>query len=306
MALNLALVVMTCLCGAADSASAPAVGQGNWIFLDNGQIRIGIKRSSGAAIGWLSAGGAKRNLINHFDHGRLVQQSYYGQRDGSLWAGKPWRWNPVQGGGYRGESARVLELKADSSRIYARTRPCHWATGKQLDDVTMEEWIRLDGPVAHVRFRFTYRGTRAHPAVDQETPAFFAEPDLETLVVYDGEKPWTGAPVSRSTPGWPNEGRRMTEGWAAYVDDKDFGAGVYVPIASRLTCYRYQEKGSACSYFAPLATFAVKPGLVFEYDLYLAVGTSEQIRQAFRAVRQLRERPRATTPTSRPASLPGL
>jgi hypothetical protein len=48
----------------------------NWVYLDNGTIRLGVKRSSGAGIAWLSASGSKENLLDHFDHGRLIQQSY--------------------------------------------------------------------------------------------------------------------------------------------------------------------------------------------------------------------------------------
>ena len=263
-------------------------GSTNWVFLDNGQIRLGVKTTSGAAIGWLSASGATRNLLNHFDHGRLVQQSYYGNADGSLWAKKPWRWNPVQGGDYQGRAATLLELKAEPAKLYAKTRPRHWASGADLPDVTMEEWITLTGRVARVRFRFSYSGHDRHVARDHEIPAFFAEPDLATLVLYDGDHPWTGAAPNRSQPGWPNEARRMTEHWAAYVGTNNFGVGAYVPLATNLTCYRFAAghpaKQGACSYFAPVTKFAITPGLVFAYDLYLTVGTAEEMRETFRKI----------------------
>ena len=87
------------------------------------------------------------------------------------------------------------------------------------------------------------------------------------MVLYDGDAPWAGAPVSRSKPGWPNEGRKMGENWAMCVDDNDFGLGVYVPIAEKLTSYRFSERGKpgACSYFAPLTRFAITPGKDFRY-----------------------------------------
>jgi hypothetical protein len=175
----------------------------------------------------------------------------------------------------------VLELRVDKTSLYAKTQPRHWANGAELSEVTMEEWITLDGRVAHVRFKMTYTGQHRHAVADQEIPAFFAEPDLSTLVLYDGGKPWTGDAVSRSMPGWPNEGRRMAENWACYVDKNDFGVGAYVPVAEKLTCYRYQGGKSSCSYFAPLTRFSVIPGFSFEYDLYLTVGTSKEIRDCF-------------------------
>jgi hypothetical protein len=281
------LAVELPVCAIAEQLAAPvaAGGTNDWVFLDNGQLRLGVKKTSGAGIAWLSRSGSPRNLLNHYDHGRLVQQSYYGDRDGSQWAGKPWRWNPVQGGDWQGHAAKVLELKATATTLESKTMPKHWASGADVPEMTMEQRIALEGNVAGVHFAMRYTGRHAHAPADHELPAFFAEPDLATLVLYDGNKPWTGAPVSRSKPGWPNEARRMTENWAAYVDDKDFGVGAFVPVTTRLTCYRYQAAPSSCSYFAPLKTFALTPGLVFEYDVFLTVGTSHEIRETFRRLK---------------------
>jgi hypothetical protein len=258
-----------------------------WVFLDNGLVRIGVKRTSGAGIGWLSISGSQRNTINDWDGGRLVQQSYYGQADGSLWDKQPWRYNPVQGGDWRGSGARVLELQVGTNSIYAKTLPKHWANGTDLPEVTMEEWITLTGKVARVHFKMTYSGTNSHPAWTQEVPAFFTEPDLDTLVLYDGSKPWTGDSLNRSKPGWPNESRKITEHWAAYVDKNDFGVGGFVPIADTLTCYRFgngQREHGSCSYFAPLVKFAIVPGKIFEYDLFLTLGKSAEIRETFHQI----------------------
>ena len=264
----------------------------NLVFIDNGQIKLGVKDSSGAGIAWFSESGSQRNLLNHFDHGRLVQQSYYGKADGSLWGKTPWRWNPVQGGGYKGRPATVLELRSEQSSIYAKTRPRHWATEADLPEVLMEEWITLSNRAAHVRFKMSYTGTESHGKNAQEIPAFFAEPDLSTLVVYEGDKPWSNDTLSRTQPGWPNESRKIAEHWAAYVDANNFGIGAYVPAAQSLTCYRYAvgktSKQGACSYFAPITYFAITPGFIFEYDLFLTLGTVEQIRQTFRTLHEAR------------------
>jgi hypothetical protein len=188
----------------------------------------------------------------------------------------------VQGGDWKGGGATVLDFTNDSQSLYAKTMGVHWASGVKLPGVILEEWITLTGRVAHVRFKLTYQGTNSYHSASQEIPAFFADASLNTLVHYDGERPWTGAAISRSQPGWPNEGRRMTENWAAYVNDEDFGIGAYVPVASHLTCYRFKGKGKAgCSYFAPLTNFAIRPGFIFVYDVYLTVGTSGEIRSEF-------------------------
>lgn len=257
----------------------------DFLFIDNGTLHLGVKQSSGAGIAWFSQSGINQNLINHWDRGRLIQQSYYGNEDGSLWNKQPWRWNPVQGGDWRGSGAKVLEIRFTTNTLYSKTLPKNWAGGQDLTNTVMEQWITLTGAVAHVRFKFSYTGTDVHAERDQEIPAVFVEPEFKNLVLYDGDKTWTGAPLHRSVPGWPNEGRKMTEHWAAYVNDEDFGIGVFVPVANRLTCYRFgdgkREKG-ACSYFAPLTVFSITPGFVFEYNAYLTIGTVDQIRERFK------------------------
>lgn len=112
----------------AQALSKSSVGSqsDDWIFMDNGMLRLGALRSSGGAIAFLAESGSTRNLLNHFDRGRLIQQSYYGDSDGSFWHTRPWRYNPVQGGDYRGKSSRLLELRAESSSLYARSIPLHW------------------------------------------------------------------------------------------------------------------------------------------------------------------------------------
>lgn len=259
----------------------------DFVFLENASLKLGLKKSSGAGIGWLSRGGGP-NLLDHYDHGRLVQQSYYGKVDGSKWAEKPWRWNPVQGGDYQGRASEVLALSHTATTLQARIRPRHWATGQLLHDCEMEQRVRLDGGVAIVHFRFRYTGAESHPECDQEVPAVFLHPSLGTLVHYAGEDPWTGGRLQRSRPGWPNETRRIPEGWAAYVNDNGIGVGVSVPIATSLTCYRFgarPDAPSACSYFAPLVRFAIAPGLDFSYEAALTIGTADEIRSAFQARR---------------------
>ncbi len=56
----------------------------DFAFIDNGELRLGVKKSSGAGIAFLARSATGENLINHWDRGRLVQQSYYGAKDASL------------------------------------------------------------------------------------------------------------------------------------------------------------------------------------------------------------------------------
>lgn len=254
------------------------------IYLDNGTLKLGVRKDRGASISYLSPSGSGRNVLNAYDTGRCVQQSYYGKRDGSFWGKTPWRWNPVQGGHYLGAPAAIQALEVKDGRLYSRTTPKHWATGADIPEMIMEQWIELLGSQAHVRFRMTYHGSEKHPESHQEVPAFFADAELKHLVFYEGEHPWTGERLTRVVPGWPNENRRFDERWAAYVDDNDWGVGLLNAPVAEATTYRYTPDGAPmeaqCSYFAPVATFAIEPGMTWDYDVHLIIGDVAEIRAA--------------------------
>ncbi|MCW1923627.1 hypothetical protein OKA05_13765 [Luteolibacter arcticus] len=269
------------------SAEEPAKGEK---FLSNGEVKIGVDLSSGGSVFWLSELPGDRNLLNHFDRGRFIQQSYYGKPDGSKWVEKPWRWNPVQGGDFKGKPARVLETRVEGGELYVKSVPVNWAGGQDVEDCRMEEWIKLEGKIAKIRFRFTYTGNEEHPPAHQELPAVFIDHAFPDLVCYSGAKPWTGEPLSVRQPGWPNESCKATEEWAAYVGPDGRGMGVYFPGNSELTCYRYTgengPKGAGCSYFAPVRTMQIKPGFVHDYTIHLSIGTAKELRERFSGIRK--------------------
>jgi hypothetical protein len=290
------------LAAAAGAAPEPA-GTNRYLFVSDGRLRVGIDLQSGGAICHVSRGDDRSNLINHYDRGRFIQQSYYGNRDGSSWADKPWRWNPVQGGDYRGKPARILALSNDTTWVWCRSVPVHWATGAEIADAVMEEDIRIVEGTARVIYRFRYDGTEKHPATDHEVPAVFVDAACSNLVFYAGDAPWTGDKVSRRIPGWPNEGAALNENWAAYLDRTGRGLGIYVPGVDRMTCYRYvvgSETGPdapSCSYFAPLVKFAITPGLDHRYELFIHAGPLTDIRAMFARIRNARNRGAGTADT---------
>jgi hypothetical protein len=258
-------------------------------WLTNSAFKVGLDTSSGGAIAWIGEAEGKRNLINNFDRGRLVQQSWYGREDGSRWSKQPWRWNPVQGGDWQGKSAKILEQRYGADESYVKSQPVHWATGEELSDCVMEQTVKLQSEWIHVRYRFQYSGLQIHPPHHQELPAFFVDASLATLVTYEGASPWTGDALSRHRPGFPNEYKPMTEHWAAYVDDRDYGIGCFVPVANQLTCYRYGTdpvNPDSCSYFAPIRTLAIEANFQFEYDVWISIGTIPHLRDRFARIPQ--------------------
>ncbi len=265
--------------------------QEHWIYLDNGSVRLGVNMDAGGSVGWFSHAHSSANLLNAFDHGRYVQQSYYGDANGSDWNGKPWRYNPVQGGSWKGVPATVLEKKEAASALYVKTKPRQWASGRDADDMIFEQWLTLEGGLARLKYRMTFTGTAEHRPTHQELPAIFVVPRCETLVFCEkGAPAWTGAPLSRRQPGPPGAPDaivKFSEPWAAWVDAAGQGLGAYFPYTDFATTYRVTGTGVGdCSYLAPLQTFALKPGLVFEYEVVLALGTAEQIRAVFQKLHE--------------------
>lgn len=71
-------------------------------YLENPSLRVGVDVGRGGVVGHISSQAmpsqfAGRSLINSYDCGRMLQQSYYGCEDGSCWHKRPWRWNPGEG-----------------------------------------------------------------------------------------------------------------------------------------------------------------------------------------------------------------
>lgn len=263
-----------------------------WLFLDNGKVRIGVDTNAGAAIGFFAESKNGRNLLNHYDKGRFLQQSWYGRRDGSLWNKKPWVWNPVQGGSWRGAPAALLSVESTGASLHARLQPRHWAAGTLLTNVVMEESIQLSNRVAHIRFRMRYHGDEQHPPTSQEMPAVFIDAALANFVYYKGDRPWMGGDLTRCVPTWPNQHDALDEGWAAYVDDRGHGIGAFSPGMKRMTFYRHPgptgPAGSGCSYFAPVTRLSIGPGFDHGYSVYLTIGTVVEIRDRFRVIHEER------------------
>ena len=262
------ILAYTALCAFAETGTAA-----NIVFIENEQIKLGMDMSSGGGIcHFEDKADGKGNRINRFDRGRLIQQSYYGEHDGSTWAEKPWLWNPIQGGDYKGKPAPVLERKIEKDKAYVKSVGVHWASGEVLSDCVFEE----------------YSGNAEHPARHQELPAFFANGGMTDLYFYDGKKPWTNdtPKVRKDLKEVRNEYAKPTENWAAYIGADGRGIGLYFPASDEITYYRCEhpdkgETGVACSYFAPISTLSIKPGFTFEYEIFVKIGTLKEIREKF-------------------------
>lgn len=275
----------------AGEAWADPTGVAGAVYINNGKIQLGVDPARGGTVFHFSDAGTKVNLVNHYDEGREIQQSYYGWPDGSRWNGQDWVWNPVQGGSWNGVKAKVLEQNITGTTINIKSVPVLWASGVHAEDCTMQEQIDLKDNVAHIKFTFWYTGTNNGLARHQELPAFFVDWSLKNFVWYAGSNPWKGEALSSYVPArldqtGKNEYKDISECWAAYVDDSGWGIGIYSPGITQCTLYRFGAgpggaDQSSCSYLAPIKTLAIKANWHYTYDVYITIGKKEEIRARF-------------------------
>ena len=157
-------------------------------------------RPAGGAITYVSTLDGL-NIINSFDWGRQIQQSYYsgppnytreGKEKSPSWAS--FCWNPIQSGDSFGNGAQVLELEQSATELYVKTRPMLWPMCDDAGECFFETWITLDGATFTWRARLTnQRGdTHQYGAHSQELPSIYTNGPWDRLISYTGDAPYTG------------------------------------------------------------------------------------------------------------------
>lgn len=290
---NMTLFIIASLIGLGSASCQTAALNDEWTYIDNGTLRLGVDCSRGACIGFIGESSTQRNLLNHYDEGRFIQQSYYGKPDGSDWNGKPWVYNPIQGGSWRRVPAKItnFHINKEATEISATITPRHWATGELRPEMIMEQDLSLDDDIAILRFSMSYQGPKQGKPRHQEMPAVFIDGALENFVytkngVLTRAEPRIIAENNRKGVNGLGYGKSSSE-WVAYLNDADWGIGIYTPGTQAFTCYRALgdgttgPSGSSTSYVAPIRTFALETGLEIEYITYVTIGTLEEIRRRF-------------------------
>ncbi len=277
-------------------SNVQAVKKDGRIFVDsNASERYGVRSVNNNV-----------NLINRYDPGRLVQQSYYGtaEYDCGEFMGNRWNYNPVQGGNQFGDSSKIVDLICDENSIYIKCRPLDWA--KSAEDITpsyMEATYTLSKGLVNVSCRFVdYSGyPQAHAT--QEMPAFYCIEPFNRFVYYSGDKPWTedeNLSYENELIFWPDAGYpnfKSTENWSAFIGEFDdsFGIGLYVETAESFLAGVYcrettSEKDPSVagptSYIAAIEWHDFKSFSPMEYSYYLSTGTTSEIRSNFETVRK--------------------
>lgn len=253
------------------------------ITLENTYLKVGINETAGGALSLLSDKKTGTNYINTSDLGRYIQLSLYGNPDGSQWAGSPsankaWVWNPVQAGSANHEKSHLLDVNQGKDEIYVKLNPRNWGGGQLLREIVFEQWVKLEEDVVHLRYKATYQGNVSHAERDQKIPAIFLHPDLTDFVYSKGNS------IVKEKPGFPNKQAKVKDHWAAFLKD-NHGVGVMTPGADIFTYYYFKDK-PACAYMSPIQRFKISKGFDKEFDVYVTVGSLEEITSRFAKIRK--------------------
>ncbi len=278
------------------------------LSISNDFITLKVDLTRGGAINFISAKDRLNNssLVNIYDEGRYVQQSYYAgdvvnrQSEGQSPEWSPWSWNPIQVGDYAKNRAEILESKKEGNSIYVKCIPMQWDMNNMPADAIMEQWTKIDGNVVEVKNRLTINSIDelyGNPSPrDQELPAVYPISALFNLYSYTGNTPFTKGKVEKldvvnlSSGFWgiydgENGRPNISEKWMAFVDNNNFGMAVYTPAATKFLAGMAGVKGkyadsSSTSYIAPLRVETLSAHSVYEYTYYLVIGDLEDMRNS--------------------------
>lgn len=287
---------------------APVIAE-RTCYVENDFFRIGVELAWG---GGLSVFEDKhcpvpelKNLLNRHDTGRLVQQSYYGMRQppyrlGSF-MGNDWCYNPVQGGDKGNFRSKLIDARVEGNVVYVKCRPRDWGHSGGDTYCYMENRYVPEGDCLRVENRFVDFSGWSHPESTQELPAFYTVSRLGNYYYYDGDAPWTGAPLSHKDdlPFWPDDwayctftpSEQNTERWTAFVDDSLYGIGLFTPGTDKIVAGRYKHDGSTdpdgdpTNYIAPEGRIRLRCFEPLCYSYLITAGSLEDIRARFAARR---------------------
>ncbi len=291
---------------------------GGTYFIENEFLKVGSELIWGGGLSYIEdkkcpVEGLK-NMLNHADTGRLVQQSYYGTGEPPYvkgeFMGNPWVYNPVQGGDRGNKKSKLIDYKVTEDSIYVKCRPRDWGHVGLYTDSYMENEYTLDGEYLRVWNRFTDWSGYKHPVNSQEVPAFYTVSYLNNFYFYGGDKPWTddALEVRRDLIFWPEDWPRHrfylkpenSESWCAWCDDNDYGIGLYVPNVRRYIGGRFSYNGTKdpaagpTNYVAPIAMMRLASYEPISYDYLITAGDLCTIRSRFKDRKDFTDNPDLT------------
>jgi hypothetical protein len=265
------------------------------LFIDNGTVRVGVDRTKGGAITWLSSNRDGKNIVNITDPGRLIQQSYYAGKpidrtaEGQSKEWSPWPWNPIQGGGV-GSWARVtlFERTADDA-LNTKTIPKLWDMPDEPASAIMRQSTCFEpGMPGVVVVRCEFESQRDEQdrwgppvALSQEVPACYVTRNFGTIKSYLGAGQWR---AESHKPGPPWGSAVPPRKSMAFFNAEGLGIAVFSPVATEPWNFGAHGAGDTkeptagpCMHVAPLDRVRLGAQTKYQYRYWLTIGTEAEI-----------------------------
>ena len=216
------------------------------------------------------------NLVNIHDLGREIQQSYYStvtEENGyapteEVLYDAGLLYNPVQAGSAGDKESQIIDYTVSQNTLHIKVRPTEWFFDNILSDSYMENTYALDGKgTLRVTNRFVnfsqFKDMKNTSSCNQELPAIYIVHPLnyfycETTegTIFDstlGPLPTTPTKTGlnhevEGTYHYTIPKSAMSGDWYAFVNEKKFGVGIYMPNAD---CYN-ASRGAKSSYYEAL------------------------------------------------------
>ena len=266
-------------------------------YIDNGIIKLGVNLALGGSITYIADSKTGKNVVNNWDWGRQVQMSFFAHPvpyvENEQKPKKHWEhigWNPIQAGDDYGNGSKVVEFEKKETSIYVKCVPMQWPLNNIPGECTYECWIELKDNTVQVRARLNNArsDTNKYIGRHQELPAVYSNGEYYRLLTYRGTKPFTYDKVNRifkkTGSGFPWDYWLATENWAALVNEKDWGLGIYKPDNYLFIGGFAGKEGrggthdSPTGYIAPLHTEILDHNITYDYTYTLIVGSLSDIR----------------------------
>ncbi len=220
------------------------------------------------------------NLINNYDVGRQIQQSWYAnvndangytQADCTT-SGETikWQYNPVQAGDCANNASQIIDYEVTKDYIYVKTRAMDWAKGQTDANLEgtikggsttksyMENYYRLndDGTLTVNNSFVDWNGFSNMESIGFngiELPAVYTVQSLNYyvsqnadggLTYNDGLSAWTSNAYVESNTAGSKHGDWFA--WANGNDENAMALGMYIPNVERFTSGR-TATSTACS-----------------------------------------------------------
>jgi hypothetical protein len=206
-------------------------------YINNSVIKFGVDcRYGGAGVYLASMSNLSKNIINNYDSGRQIQNSYYDDGNAtevysptSIWS-EPWGWNPTLAGNIYTQPSNVTSCEVVNNTITISVdKLVHWNPSYNnglYSDLGGEVTYSFDGenPVLTSRYLYTHNGNVTHLNWAHETPTFYGIKELTHAWFRNSTTLFEETPISQGYTVYYESSQIV---YISMLNDSDWGVGLW-------------------------------------------------------------------------------